>query len=272
MVKTKINVLSGITTKVLDFFGIKKRPRPSRTAPPGADDALSTLDPRFRSRLLSMYRGEPQLGADGQIYSIDDHTRISPSEGLWLYSLCVSLKPKATVEIGMAYGYSTLYFLASLAKLKTGHHTAIDPLQSSLWHGIGLTHTRAVAPINGAASGFAMIEDRSDRAATDLARAKRIFEIIFIDGNHRFDDVLVDFYLYASRCAIGGYIILDDMWMKSVQTVAAFVRANRRDFTEVPTGERNIAVFKKIRRDSREWNDFHEFSAFAAAIDSLRTR
>jgi hypothetical protein len=33
----------------------------------------------------------------------------------------------------MAYGYSTLYFLAAIARNQTGHHTAIDPFQHSVW-------------------------------------------------------------------------------------------------------------------------------------------
>lgn len=258
MIKTKTDVLRGLATKVLDTFGVQKRRRSQRVAPPGTDDLLGPLDPRFRSRLLSMYRGEPQLGSDGQLHAIDEHTRISRSQGMWLYELCLATKPKATVEIGMAYGYSTLYFLAALAKLRAGHHTAIDPLQRTLWHGIGLTHAQTVSA-DDATFGFTMIEDRSDRVATDLARAKQTFDVIFIDGNHRFDDVLADFYLYAPRCAKAGYIIFDDMWMNSIQTVVAFVRANRKDFAEIPTAERNIAVFRKTGHDTREWNDFHEF-------------
>jgi cephalosporin hydroxylase len=106
---------------------------------------------------------------------------------------------------------------------------------------------------------FSFIEDRSDHTATDLSRSNSTFEVIFIDGNHRFDDVLVDFYLYAPLCATGGHIIFDDMWMRSIQTVVAFVRSNRPDFVEVPTPEANVCVFQKIGDDVRTWNNFHEF-------------
>jgi predicted O-methyltransferase YrrM len=238
------------------------RIRTGRTAtPPKAiEDILAPIDPDFRSPLLSMYRGEAQLGTDGQPHPIDKETRISPSVGMWIYNLCMSLKPEATLEIGMAYGFSTLYFLAAVARSQLGHHTAIDPFQRSQWHGIGLAHAQALVPIAGSDCPFRLIEDRSDRAATDLARANRMFHVILIDGNHRFDDVLVDFYLYAALCAIGGYIVFDDMWMSSIQTVVAFVRANRKDFIEIPTAERNISVFQKIGDDSRKWTDFHEFA------------
>ncbi|MBI3288892.1 MAG: class I SAM-dependent methyltransferase [Elusimicrobia bacterium] len=236
-------------------MGLRKYP-PDRKA---KEKLLAALDPRFRSPLISMYRGEQQLGADGRRYPIM-RTGISPSQGMWLYNLCVSVKPKSTIEIGMAYGYSTIFFLAAISKNRFGRHIAIDPLQHAYWKGIGLAHTQALAPPTASPPSFQLIEDRSDRAATDLARSNLTFEVIFIDGNHRFDDVLVDFYLYAPLCTIGGHIIFDDVRMSSIQTVVAFVRANRADFVEIPTDETNICVFRKIRSPVRSWKHFRRFT------------
>lgn len=239
---------------------IKMRCKSTEATPKDVEELLAVLDPRFRFPLLSMYRGEPQRGIDGQLHPIDENTKISPSQGIWIYDLIVSVKPNATLEIGMAFGYSTLFFLAATARNEIGHHTAIDPFQRSLWRGIGLAHAQSLAPVKNSNSAFRFIEGRSARVATDFARSKSTFEVIFIDGNHRFDDVLVDFTLYAPLCAIGGYIILDDMWMRSIQTVVNFVRANRMDFVEVHTDELNICVFQKVGVDTREWSDFHEFA------------
>lgn len=227
------------------------------------EETLISLDSRFRLPLLSMYRGEPQRGIDGLKHPIDQVTKISASQGIWLYQLCETVKPQATLEIGMAYGYSTLFFLAAMAKSSYGHHISIDPYQSSYWSGIGLSHTHSLAHALGTNAGFQLIEDRSDRAATDLARSNSKFDVIFIDGNHRFDDVLVDFYLYAPLCTVGGYIIFDDMWMSSIQTVVAYLRANRTDFTVVDTSEPNICVFQKISEDTRRWTNFKKFPVSA---------
>jgi predicted O-methyltransferase YrrM len=249
----------GAVVRLLDTIGIDLGPLTTRTNQKVIERLLDALDPRFRAALLSMYRGEPQLGSDGRVHPIDTRTRISPSQGMWLYDVCVSTRPASTLEIGMAYGYSTLYFLAALAKNGSGHHTAIDPLQHSYYRGIGLAHAHALAPSEGVDSRLRLIEDRSDRVATDLARANSTFDIIFIDGSHRFDDVLTDFYLYAPLCEIGGHIVFDDMWMRSVQTAVAFVRKNREDFLEIRTAERNICAFLRVGHDSRSWNHFHEF-------------
>jgi len=48
------------------------------------------------------------------------------------YELCRKVKPQATLEIGLAYGFSTIYFLAVLAENGNGHHSSIDPYQRCL--------------------------------------------------------------------------------------------------------------------------------------------
>ena len=209
-----------------------------------------------------MYASEPQRGSDGQLHSIDTNTRIPPGQGMMLYELCRTIQPSSTLEIGMAYGFSTLFILAALAENHKGRHTAIDPTQNSYWHGIGLTLALESFPRPAERNGFRLIEDRSDRAASDLARDGECFDLIFIDGNHRYDDVIVDFYLYAQLVSLGGYIILDDMWMRSVKTAADFIRTNRQDFKEVPSRSRKACMFQKIGNDSRSWNHFTRFRVF----------
>src|ERR1700737_2131750 len=106
--KTKGKALSNLAKKAIirlfNTVGIKMGRQPTDAAPKAIEKHLAALDPRFRFPLLSMFRGESQLGTDGQLHSIDKNTKISPSEGMWLYDLCVSIKPKSTLEIGMAYG------------------------------------------------------------------------------------------------------------------------------------------------------------------------
>lgn len=87
-----------------------------------------------------MYAGDGQRGTDGENHSINPATGISPAEGMWIYELCRKIKPQATLEIGLAYGFSTLYFLAALAANNSGQHTSIDPYQMKVpgqWAGIG---------------------------------------------------------------------------------------------------------------------------------------
>lgn len=241
-------------------------PQPCQPKQKTKEEQLAKLDNPFRSALLSMYEGHPQRGIDGEFHTLDNVTAIPPEEGILIYDLCLSTKPRSTLEVGMAYGFSTLYFLAAATKNQKGCHTSIDPFQRSHWHGIGLTHANEHAPKWGEDKAFCLIEDRSDRVATDLARADNRYDVIFIDGNHRFDDVLVDFYLYAHLCTIGGRIIFDDMWMSSVQTAVDFIRTNRSDFMELRSSFSNVAIFQKLGEDNRRWHEFQEFKVSPSTI------
>lgn len=222
--------------------------------PPSLDEILSPLPRPFRSALLSMYNVEPQLGSDGEQHSIDRGTRISPEHGVWMYRLCREAKPKNTLEIGLAYGFSMVYFLAAIRENGVGHHTAVDPFQSH-YHGIGWRQSRSL----DTSDSFRFIEEKSVSVLVHFADRGEMFEVIFIDGNHRFDDVLVDFTLSAELCPMGGCIILDDMWMPSIRMAVAFIRSNRKDFEELKTPVSNIAAFRRIGEDAREWNHYVEF-------------
>ncbi len=221
---------------------------------PSREEILSPLPLLFRSALLSMYNGEPQLGSDGERHSLDGITRIGAEEGMWLYKLCVEVKPKTTLEIGLAYGFSTSYFLAAICEDGFGRHTAVDPSERC-FHGIGLRRSQSL----GMSDSFRFIEERSATALVHFADHGETFEVIFIDGGHRFDDVIVDFTLTAKLCPLGGYIILDDIWMPSIRRAVDFIRSNRKDFEELKTPVLNIAAFRRIGEDTREWDHYVEF-------------
>jgi len=204
-----------------------------------------------------MYAGDSQLGADGEKHSLDPAIGISPAEGIWIYELCRQVKPKATLEIGLAYGFSTLYFLAALAENSSGRHTSVDPYQLNApgrWAGIGLMQGRCFG-----GERFRFIEEKSFAALTHLADKSETFDVIFVDGRHLFDFVLTEFTLSAELCSMAGYIILHDMWLPSVRRAVAFIRANRTDFEYVETPVANIAVFRHTGADDRQFQHFVEF-------------
>jgi len=228
-------------------------PAPQLTKP---EDALAHLDAPIREALCSLYRAEPQRGFDGQLHPLDPNVKISLQQGLWLYDQTISLKAQDTLEVGLAYGFSTLYFLAAHQKLGSGRHIAIDPYQDSEWHGIGRTLLASLAK----EPAFSWLKKTSARAGLDLFDTKDRFDLLFIDGGHIFEDVLSDFYLYARLCKIGGYLVLDDTWMPSVKSVVSFIQTNRDDFQIVPSPCSNICVLRKLREDSRQWDYFRPFS------------
>ena len=224
-------------------------------------DTLDVLGPAFAEALRGMYTGAAQWGSDGVAREIDSTTRISGEEGLALFALAVADGTSATLEVGLAYGFSAVYLLAALAANGGGGHVAIDPYQDSDWHGIGLTTAdRLVAetPVLGAGA-FQLIAAHSHTALCDLERSGSSFGLTFIDGYHRFDDVLVDFTVAARMCPLGGVIVLHDMWLDSVMAVASFVRTNREDFAEIDTGCHNLFAVRRVAADERDWQHFVSF-------------
>lgn len=221
----------------------------------------ASLGTAFADVLGSMHGSEPQLGADGRRHDLDETTRISVEEGMTLFSLAVERRVTHTLEVGLAYGFSAVYLLAALERNGGGSHTAIDPYQATDWNGIGAT--TAAALVSDAATlsplAFRLIQERSDPALIDLARAGRTFGLTFIDGYHRFDDVLVDFTLAARMCPVGGLIVLHDMWLDSIAAVASFLRHNRLDFAEVSTGCDNLFAVRRVGADLRNWDHFVTF-------------
>ena len=171
-----------------------------------------------------------------------------------MYKLCREVKPKATLEIGLAYGFSTVYFLAAIRENDFGHHTAVDPFQSH-YHGIGWRQTRSL----GMSDSFRFIEEKSVPALVHFADRGETLEVIFIDGNHRFDNVFVDFTLSAELCPMGGCITLDDMWMPSIRQRRGLHPLEPEGFRRVKTPVWNIAAFRRIGKDTREWRHYVEF-------------
>jgi predicted O-methyltransferase YrrM len=198
-----------------------------------------------------MYHSTKHVGSDGLEHDACIATKISVPEGIEIFNLCRNAT--RTLEIGLAYGFSTMYFLAAN---ENSFHVAIDPFIEEWWQGVGLQNVREL----GMSHRVRFMGDISLIALPKLIAESAKFDVLFVDGNHRFDDVLTDFALCSMLCEVGGHIILDDMWMPGIVKAANFIRVNRKDFEEVKTGVFNMCVFKKIAEDSRPWNHFEDFS------------
>jgi hypothetical protein len=109
-------------------------------------------------------------------------------------------------------------------------------------------------------SGFVEFhEETSALTLSKFAKDERQFDLIFIDWNHKFDSAIIDFSLAAPVCALNGYIVLDDAWMPAIKKALAFIRLNRKDFSEIPSLLPSVAVFRKTGTDERKWDHFVQF-------------
>ena len=189
-----------------------------------------------------------------------------------LRNLFIEIMPKRTLEVGLGLGGSAMLFTAShrqAGRPPMAQHTAIDPLQTNFWKNGAL-----MALENAGLRGYLNFRaDFSSIALPTLIREGAIFELIYIDGSHFFDDVFVDFYFTAQLLADGGIVAFDDSTNPHVRKVLRFIRANcgclrRVDLSRYRPDKGKslryraakaldriqLTAFRKIGPWMREWN------------------
>lgn len=153
------------------------------------------------------------------------------ADGEILHAIVRDQKRTRTLEIGMAFGVSSLFILSAQRENGSVNHTAVDPFQSCWFDNIGRLNVERA----GFADSFRFIEKPSYLALSAFIEAGEQFDFIFIDGNHRFEYALVDFFLAEKLLPIGGIAVFHDMWMPSIAKVVTFVGCNRRNsFAAMP--------------------------------------
>jgi predicted O-methyltransferase YrrM len=208
---------------------------------------------------------------------------IPTDTGAILYDLIRAARPSRTLEIGLAYGISSLFICQALADNQHGRHVAIDPQQKTGFNSIGLLNLER-ARLRDLVDWR---EAASDVALPELWRAGERFQFAFIDGCHLFDVALLDFYYIDKMLSAAGYVVLDDIWMPGIRKLVSFIVRNRsyelvgtKSSAPVPLWKRvgrigvrflrkpvernsrlklsprNVVVLRKTADDNRAW-DYH---------------
>jgi predicted O-methyltransferase YrrM len=149
----------------------------------------------------------------------DSPVAVDPAEGALLQRIVADIKPVRSLEIGCAYGVSSLYICEALASARASAqqacHIVIDPFQSTQWRGIGIKNIRD--------AGFAPLvdfrEERSEVALPRLLEENVTLDFAFVDGWHTFDQVMVEFYFLNRLLRVGGVIAFDDANRRSINRV-----------------------------------------------------
>jgi predicted O-methyltransferase YrrM len=159
-------------------------------------------------------------GADGKTYPIHKHG-IDVAEGNFLTEF-IAGRPNVTrtLEVGCAYGLSSLHIASALAGRPGAHHVIVDPDESTAWSGVGVTNLDRAG-----IDFYELREEPSEIALPQLLKEGAEFDLAFIDGWHTFDQTLIDMY-YANRLVkVGGYIIIDDAdWISVSKAISYFAK------------------------------------------------
>lgn len=184
--------------------------------------------------------------------------RVAPAQlGLLAYLARECPRP-LSLEIGFGMGSSAAVIVGA-RELTTQPfaHLIFDPF--GLRNGRGQVvqdYLRARFP-----KGFRRVMKRSDIGLSALFEkgGRGVAGLIFIDGGHRFENVMTDFVLADLLCCVGGTIVLDDACYPAIETVINYVRTNRPDYAVAHLALPKTTVLRKMALDRRAWNSFIPF-------------
>jgi predicted O-methyltransferase YrrM len=229
--------------------------------------------------LERLYRENEVVFRDGRRRPLSPPA-IAPARGDYLFRLIRERRPSVTLEVGFAFGVSTLFIAEALRQNGHGRHIVIDPLEHTKFDGLGLRHLDE--------AGLTQLVDfREEPAELCLPRlvadGVRV-DLAFDDSGHLFDHVVTEFVFLARLLRAGGVLVFDDAGLPGVARACDFIATNRRDFAEVVApattgllrsllgkrpipppphgthGRPSMRTFQKVTEtDERNWNEFVPF-------------
>lgn len=169
-------------------------------------------------------------------------------------------KPARTLEIGIAFGASTVAFCSghrALGYAANKQHVAIDPYQPyQLYDEAGVYAVERA----GLAGFLDYRPEFSEFVLPRLLEAGERFDFIYIDGSHLFENVFIDAFYSARLLNDGGLMALDDSTDPHIAKVNDFIRSNLSGaLREVSLGakstvagllgKRQLTVFERLPYD-----------------------
>ena len=168
----------------------------------------------------TIYETRKVTGASGVEQELQ--AEIDREEGAFLHDIIAGDdKVVRTLEVGCAYGLSSLHICHALAGRARARHTIIDPFQRTQWDSVGLRNLERAG-----VDFFDLIEKRSEFALPEVLGhegGEGAFDFVFVDGWHTFDHTLLDCFYATRLLRVGGYLVIDDLVMQPVRRAADYL-------------------------------------------------
>ena len=159
---------------------------------------------------------------DGKQIRLDSH--IDDKCGSLLQRTIKEIRPKVSLEVGLAYGVSTLYILEAMNDHGGQKLVGMDPAQfDEHWQGGGLSNIRKA----GFEALYEFYGSTSQKLLPELVKDDLRIDFAFIDGWHTFDHALVDFFYIDQMLNNGGVVVFDDVGYPSIRRLCEFIVTNR---------------------------------------------
>jgi predicted O-methyltransferase YrrM len=186
----------------------------------------------------------------------DRVTALETGKMLYLLELGLIREPATVLEIGLGWGFSA----AGIQRLGcVRRHVIIEVDVGSPRASQGERNVRSAASDQ---ESLELCWGDSHVVLPRLCAREERFDLVFIDGGHRYDDVFVDFHFARRLVAPGGNVVFDDTWLPSIRTVVSWVETNLSDqWQRLPAPQSlSLAAFEaRAEPDRRRWDHFAPF-------------
>lgn len=149
---------------------------------------------------------------------IQIHSETSRGQCEFLQKIIAEYKFKNSIEIGFAYGMSTLAITEEIVK-NNGTHVVIDRYENISWGGIGLDLINKA----GYSNSLKFHEELSHNVLPKLLAGGERFDFAYVDTTKLFDWLMVDFFFLDKLLEPNGIIVLDDVAFKSIRKLSRFI-------------------------------------------------
>jgi len=166
--------------------------------------------------LQEIYQSRKVIDQEGNSHAL--HSEITPDEGRLIIDMIQQHKAGRVLEIGCAYGISSMFIQEALSELSDTSHIIIDPGQQSEWKNIGVHNLAKSGHRN-----YTLIEEPSELALPKLLEQGERFQAALIDGFHTFEHVMLDFFYVQRLLDVGGIVMLDDLQLPGIRKVARYI-------------------------------------------------
>jgi predicted O-methyltransferase YrrM len=223
------------------------------------------------------------------------HSNTTSGQCEFIQQIIREIGPERSLEIGLAYGISTVAILDALNGLnKPFHHIVIDPFQQD-WKDIGLLNIERA----GFSEKVTFYRKFSDQVLPGLYNDEYKIQFAYIDSTKVFDVLSADVYFINKILQVEGILVLDDCGFPGIRMLTRFLSQHPsykiyKTFTEdgaskkvkflrnayhllfqaLPFKEKvlpnynfkkdedlgvnyNCIAFQKIKEDDRSW-DWHQ--------------
>jgi predicted O-methyltransferase YrrM len=217
----------------------------------------TTLDSDFCPVLAQMLKENRTVGRSGKVFT-DLGSNSTLNNLKFIQRIMQARLPQRTLEIGLAFGASTLVFCTEHQKLgRDGakQHTAIDPFQARHWcdeAGVFAVERAGLKDYLDYRPEF------SELLLPRLLEAGERYDFIYVDGSHLFENVFLDAFYCARLLNDGGMLVFDDSTYPHVAKTMAFIRSNltealkeilpqdMRSAVARLIGKRQLTVFERL--------------------------